>query len=210
MARKLRSLRSGEHRYISISGRMRIAKPKNYSLWKAKRQFEKSKDVKSKYGAYVWIYNVETERELVKRYYPEKIRLAKEERLKREIIKEKPIVKKKIEVMYRLSIAINYSVHHRYYSYKIQTWGLSRSKLAEKIEDLKTRVESAVTRKLKYSKEDWWFPPEPNISIQDVPYNEKLVGVEREGDEYLEVRDGKQRMRDTINKRDKHKPLDEI
>ena len=39
--KRWRSLKRGEHRYITHSGKVRIAKPKNYSRWKNNKKYNK-------------------------------------------------------------------------------------------------------------------------------------------------------------------------
>ena len=43
--RRFRKLAKGEHRYIDISGRYRIVKPKNLKKWKENRVYNRKKEL---------------------------------------------------------------------------------------------------------------------------------------------------------------------
>ena len=179
---RLRKLKRGEHRYIDISGRMRIVivKNKNYKKWRQKRIR----------AGRIWKYKEEIKLELKERYKKiitkrkHKIKL-KEEKQKHKIkyIKgvKKPIEYEKPKLMWRLTVAINYVVRKEYYSYKVQAWATNKEKLQEKEDELVKKCIEGVEKYLGYKKKDWWttlggyFTGKPSISYQQVIYDERLI-----------------------------------
>jgi hypothetical protein len=117
------------------------------------------------------------------RYYPVWVERRKEWRLRVHDVKTGRIVR--WETMYRLTLAINYVVHHNYYSEVTQAWGPIEW-LEEHQEEWENELIERVETAVDYPKENWWFPAEPSKELE--PYKERL-GIEpftkEERSEYL-------------------------
>jgi hypothetical protein len=91
------------------------------------------------------------------------------------------------ERMWRYTLALNYVIHHRYYSAVCQMWALRR-------EDLDTweaeqRLREHVRRKIGYDESNWWFPDViVGEALQEVPYDPDLVGHMEIRDEFVMAR----------------------
>lgn len=200
--RKLRKLRKGEHRYIDISGKHRIIKPKNFRKWKEKRSYNK----KSR----SWEYKQHIKQELIKKY-KQAVKKRKEtiaKRKKEEITTEEFIEKIPEEkIMYRVTVAINYVLHNNYYSYKITGYFRTREEAEKKIDEFKERIINQIERITGYKYYEWWFSDEPNIEIQEIPYSSKYIGTISEQDETVLTKDLKSQKRLIAKKRMLHIPL---
>lgn len=198
MGRKLRKLRKGEKRYLTITGKSRIAKPKNFKKWKEKRDYSKK----------VWEYKKEVKPKLEKQFREAIKKREKTIKLKRERaikeLEERPegvpttrIIKKemeKIKTMYRLTVALSYSYGESsfnvYKSYKIQVWALTKQELLFKQDDIRNKVIDYVNAELKKKNlclaDCYWLNTiEPHTSIQEVKFDCNLLDFEEENDEVV-------------------------
>ena len=100
--------------------------------------------------------------------------------------KRKPKPKKPKE-MWRLTLAINYVIHHKYYSLVIQCWDTKKENLEKKIPELKEKLIELLEKKLDYKVDKGFAIDEEsiNIELEKVPYNKKLIGKCEERDENL-------------------------
>lgn len=217
MGRKLRKLKKGEHRYITVAEKLRIAKPKNFKKWKEKREVSKK----------VWQYKKEVLQKEKRRYKEIITKRKKTIKLKREralleytesqtgmpttrlIQKEM----KKFKTMYRLSVGLNYVVKRSYNSYKIQVWARTKEELELMEDEYIEKCVKGLEKHLGFKKAEWWimddgyFTGRPNISYQQVPFDCNLINTEQEGAEFS-FATGRTRARGIIKKQMENKPLD--
>ena len=193
-ARKLRRLQKDEHRYINISGKSIIAKPKNYKKWKQSRNYKKG----------MWTYKDEELQE-IKEFYIKSVEKRKATiKQKRKRIAEgikaaepgydvargmqKEIKKRKL--MWRVTVGLNYNLKHKYSSYKIVTWALNKEDLQDKEDELVDKCIKGLEKELGFKKDEWWvvedgyFTGKPNIAYQEVPFNYNLIDTEEEKKEF--------------------------
>ncbi len=82
--------------------------------------------------------------------------------------------------MWRLTKALNYVVHHAYYSMVFQAWFLTEKDLdewlAENEETIDNQLREKVAEEVGYPPEEWWFPDEPSIEKEEVAFRRKLIG----------------------------------
>ncbi|MEM3829038.1 MAG: hypothetical protein QXP36_07490 [Conexivisphaerales archaeon] len=94
-----------------------------------------------------------------------------------------------VRYMYRATVAINYVVHHNYFSMKITKW-FKNYPDEEKIETLKEKLIKALEKKLGYKQEDWWknwwFTGIIGESVNEEIYNERYIDKEELKDESVE------------------------
>lgn len=187
MRRRFRKLSRGEHRYIDISGRYRIVKPKNLAKWKEKRVYNRKKRA--------WEYKKPYAKRLKRRY--------------KKVIEPKIAVPKaeKPKFMWRLTVALNYVVHNNYYSYKITGYFRTKEEAERKIGEFREKVIEAVKKITGYPRETWWFPDEPNVELETIPYNERYLGTIEEKDEVVLVKNLRSQRRLIEKKRRMHIPL---
>lgn len=226
MGRKLRKLRKGEHRYLTVTEKLRIARPKNFKKWKEKREVSKK----------VWIYKEEILQKEKIRYKEiitkrkETIRLKKEshekaikhlEKMGVEFeddtfaeIQKKERRELKARLMWRITVGLSYSYgegsFNVYKSYKIQLWAKTKQELLFKQEDIKNKVIDYVNAQLKKKNlclaDCYWLNTiEPHTSIQQVPLDNSLIGFEEEKDEVV-ARGPKRGGRQVIPQNWKNKP----
>ena len=91
----------------------------------------------------------------------------------------------KLDRMYRMTTALNYVIHHRYYSYVIQRWALTEADLLQKRDEDFDRVMSTVEGIVGYGPSEWWFPPYANSGMDRVSFEEWLIGKVSERQEDL-------------------------
>jgi hypothetical protein len=72
---------------------------------------------------------------------------------------------KKWEDLYRLTLTINYVIHHEYYSMKTTAFG-TKKYLESIIDELTERLKDAVADQVGYPESQWWFPTEPSIETE--------------------------------------------
>lgn len=226
MGRKLRKLRKGEKRYLTITKKLRIARPKNFKKWKEKREFSKK----------VWFYKKEILQKEKIRYKEIITKRKKTIKLKKEShekaikhlekmgvefeddtfveIQKKERRELKARLMYRLTVALSYSYGEHnvnvYKSYKIQLWTKTKQELLFKQEDIRNKVIDYVNTALKKKNlclaDCYWLNTiEPHTSIQQVPLDCNLIGSEEEKDEVV-VRVPKRGGRQVIAQNWKNKP----
>jgi len=91
----------------------------------------------------------------------------------------------KIKTMYRLTLAINYYVHHKYYSFKVQAWHRNKSTLKRRSEPLEKELKLKLEKRLGYPESDFWFEVRVGKEFEKVPFDSRLVGTEEFTDEFL-------------------------
>jgi hypothetical protein len=91
----------------------------------------------------------------------------------------------KIKTMHRLTLAINYYVHHKYYSYKVQAWHRKKSTLNRRSEPLEKELKEKLEKRLGYPESDFWFDVRIGKEFEKVPFDSRLVGTEEFTDELL-------------------------
>jgi hypothetical protein len=101
------------------------------------------------------------------RYYPVWVKRRNEWRLRVHSVETGRIVR--WETMYRLTLAINYVIHHNYYSEVTQAWG-SREWLEDHQDEWEEELVSRVEEAVGYPREEWWFSGEPAKELE--PYKE--------------------------------------
>ncbi len=154
-------------------------KGKRYSLSKLKSTQIKQFGIKKKK------YETALKISEIRKYYYQELKTKKLERKikKKKIKKEKP---ERREQMYRLTVAINYTIRNKYYSMKLQKWSVTWVELKDNEERLKDELIKKLEKKLKFDKKDWWWGNvEPNVSIDEIDYVERLQGKEETTDEFL-------------------------
>lgn len=184
---RLRKLKSGEFRYRSLSGRLRITKPKNTELWLSRHRLVGDSG----------IYNLTSEYERILTG-----------RTVATLVEKKPLPPERSKLMYRLTIALNYTNRNEYYSYTVQVYSDNKSELEKEVEDVREDVWKWVEKKLKYPRTEFWFADVPNASIQEMPYDSSLIGKRIENDEYIPIGAGKKAAKKLQAARDKHDTLD--
>lgn len=111
---------------------------------------------------------------------------------RRRAAKRKPKVKppekppEKPQMMWRYTVAVNYVWQHKYYAVRGQTWRANREEITPEI---RHQLEEAVLEKVEqltgYPRADWWFVWQIADGIQQVPFDEKLLGKTEVEDETL-------------------------
>lgn len=79
--------------------------------------------------------------------------------------------------MWRLTIAINYVIHSKYFSMRLQAWSLDYEDLLEEEDKLKEILLQELENELGYPREEWWFDWELGVGYQLVPFDPDLVGT---------------------------------
>jgi hypothetical protein len=67
--------------------------------------------------------------------------------------------------LYRLTLAINYVIHHEYYSMKITAFG-TKEYLESIIDEQTEKLKEEVADFVGYPETEWWFPTEPSIELE--------------------------------------------
>ena len=83
---------------------------------------------------------------------------------------------KKVKTMWRMTLAINYVLHHIYYSMRLQRWANTPESLRRSEKVMEEKLVTALERYLGFNREDWWFPHQIGIGYQEVPYRYGLIG----------------------------------
>lgn len=108
---------------------------------------------------------------------PKKVKIEKPKRVR--IKKEKIKVEKrlpKVALGFRCTLAINYVVHHRYYSMKLTYYTHDANQYYRIREDLEDELKESVEREVGYSENDWWFPNVPSEEITLTRIPRELIG----------------------------------
>ena len=82
------------------------------------------------------------------------------------------------KIVWRITLAINFVVHHRYYAIKLQRWAIDKSDLTKREKSLEDKLTNRLERELGFKKEDWWFLHQIGIGYQPVPYQKSLIDQE--------------------------------
>jgi hypothetical protein len=67
--------------------------------------------------------------------------------------------------LYRLTLALNFVIHHEYYSMKITAFG-TKQYLESLTDELTEKLKEAVADDVGYPEIKWWFPTEPSIELE--------------------------------------------
>lgn len=111
---------------------------------------------------------------------------------KRKEIKVKVALPPPPKFMWRITLAVNFVSHHKYYALRLQRWAESLDELRLHEKRLEEKLIRNLESRLGFGRENWWFPYQVGMGWQVVPYNHLLINHEEIALEYLrEKRRGK-------------------
>jgi len=88
-----------------------------------------------------------------------------------------------LEMMYRLTLSVNYALHYDYYSFMLFAYARTQSELENKADDYEDELIKELEKHLHQPKENWWFSWDISKGFDTMMTQEDLIGTTEIKDE---------------------------